>query len=458
MLNKKIISFGFLGIIILLGIQTQPVYAQSFFDDFTNFFTNLQSYFENIFNSDENNKQDIDVFRALGETVQEWTDDFDQEKKLLKEQKIQNEIDLGAKQRELEEKERQLQTEQWAKEQKQRELDQRQQQLDAEKLAKEQKQYEIEQQQRQLDAERLAKEQKQRELEIQQRQQEIERLQQEKASIIQSSYTNPLIKGIINGKLKFYIEPIPYYYTVNGIDQAVNDISNSLTSYTPWNVKFERVYDPNSADLVISWIKNYGSHVLGESIFKSHIKVGLGQDNCWGNWQAFNIQTIKKIMWHEIGHSLGYSHSSDPNNVMYYQTQTQFETDVEHSFSLGRGSAQFFSFCNSGAVAYYAASSSNSDGFQAQIIPPNGGTAQDFVEGKGLIYTDCGGKNYQWLSRSCNIARGSYLGFINSEDHTIFISFKMYDKNSGYWPEMTWDKNSFQYDNTYLNHVWNLFR
>jgi len=151
MMRVGLITFLIIASIILTSNQIQPAFAQSFFDDLTNIFTNLQSYFESVFSSDENNKQDFDVFRALGETISDWTDDFDEEKKLLKEQNLQYE--------------REIRAEQSANEQKQRELDQRQQQLEAERLAKEQKQRELDERQRLLDAERLAKEQKQRELE-----------------------------------------------------------------------------------------------------------------------------------------------------------------------------------------------------------------------------------------------------------------------------------------------------
>jgi len=65
MMRKNIVSFAVLGIILLVGIQAQPVYAQSFFDDLTNIFINLQSYFESVFSSDENNKQDVDIFFHL---------------------------------------------------------------------------------------------------------------------------------------------------------------------------------------------------------------------------------------------------------------------------------------------------------------------------------------------------------------------------------------------------------
>jgi len=461
MMKKNITSYAVLGIILLVGIQAQPVYAQSFFDDLTNIFTNLQSYFESVFSSDENNKQDVDIFRALGETISDWTDDFDEEKKLLKEQKIQNEIELEKRQKELDKRERQLQAETLAKEQKQRELEQRERQLQAETLAKEQKQRELEEQQRLVEYERLAKEQKQRELEEQQRQQEVERLQQEKARIIQSSYTNPVIKGIIDGKIKFYIEPIPFYYNVAGIDAAVNNIADSLESRTMYGATFERSYDKYDYDIKIEWVKNYGTGQGGVAIFKKIIQVALGDDNCWSKWQPFDTWTVKKIMWHEIGHTLGYNHSQDYNNIMYFSVGHKTVVDVKHYFTLKAGYSQWWSFCSDGNVSWNAKSSQNTDGFNAFAIPSD--DPRGFSNDGGRVYLttngeSCGKNNVISITRYCTVGNGAYLHFKNNEDHPIDITFEMYDQNPGKNPDMTWDRNSFHYDSTYLSYVWNLFR
>ena len=68
------------------------------------------------------------------------------------------------------------------------------------------------------------------------------------------------------------------------------------TSFIP-NIEMYRVYDENNADIHISWIKNYSSHTLGEAISNSHIKVGLGADNCFGDWRPFDSPNILKIFF-----------------------------------------------------------------------------------------------------------------------------------------------------------------
>jgi len=502
MMRVGLITFLIIASIILTSNQIQPAFAQSFFDDLTNIFTNLQSYFDDIFNNSPNNGQNIDVFRALGETISDWTDDFDEEKKLLKEQKIQNEIELEKRKNELEQRERQLQTETLAKEQKQRELEEqqrlldaerlakeqkqreledkqrlldaerlakeqkqreledKQRLLDAERLAKEQKQRELEDRQRLLDAERLAKEQKQRELEEQQRRQEVERLQQEKARIIQESNTNPVIKGIIDGKIKFYIEPIPYYYKVAGIDTAVNNIADSLESRTVYGATFERSYNQYEYDIKIEWVKNYGTGQGGVAIFKTIIQVALGDDNCWSKWQPFDTWTVKKIMWHEIGHTLGYQHSNDFNNIMYSSVGHKKVVDVKHYFTLKAGYSQWWSFCNVGEISWTAKSHKNTDGFNAFAIPSD--DPRRFSKDGGVVYfttngESCGSNNKISITRYCAVGNGAYLHFKNNENHPIDISFEMYDRNPGKSPNMTWDRNFFYYDSKYLNYVWNLF-
>ena len=116
--------------------------------------------------------------------------------------------------------------------------------------------------------------------------------------IEQLAQTNPLIRGLINGKLRFYIEPTPYYaspyYASPTIGSVVSEISNSLESASIEELRFQRVYNENEADLHISWIKDYGPHTLGEAIFRSVVKVGLGATTCYNEWQPFDADTVKK--------------------------------------------------------------------------------------------------------------------------------------------------------------------
>ena len=132
-----------------------------------------------------------------------------------------------------------------------------------------------------------------------------DQLAEEKAMILEVARTQPLLKAIVTGELRFYIEPLPSF-AGEGVQQAVNEVARSFSSWSKYQAEVIRVYNLHDADLTIEWVRDYGSHVLGQAIFSSHIKVGLGTSNCVGEWQAFDASTIKRILWHELGHSMGY--------------------------------------------------------------------------------------------------------------------------------------------------------
>ena len=270
--------------------------------------------------------------------------------------------------------------------------------------------------------------------------------------------TNPLIKGVINGKLRFYIEPLPYY-AAPGIEEQVKKVSDSLEGRSIANLKFERVYDANYSDLYISWVKNYGSHTLGEAIFKSHVKVGLGGDNCYGDWQAFDSSSVTKIMWHEIGHSLGFGHSADRDNVMYESTDTRFEEDYLDSFSLTRGYYNYLPFCNSGSVYYEITSDDQYNGFDIYVLPPTS-DPKGVLEGTDNIYSDCGEYRMVSYSDTCNVADGSGLMIHNRNDNdgtAINIDVRIVNMSESIWPDMVWDMDAFEYDLDQINEVWALY-
>jgi Matrixin. len=58
--------------------------------------------------------------------------------------------------------------------------------------------------------------------------------------------------------------------------------------------------------------------VLGHAhLGKGVVEVALGDYNCDGSFQLYDIESVKTIMTHEIGHSIGLPHTNDKESIMY---------------------------------------------------------------------------------------------------------------------------------------------
>jgi len=75
----------------------------------------------------------------------------------------------------------------------------------------------------------------------------------------------------------------------------------------------------HEANVWVTWVvRNMGEGVLGHAnLGKGVVEVAIGGYGCDGSFQLFDNDTVEYIMTHELGHSLGFGHSNDPDKVMY---------------------------------------------------------------------------------------------------------------------------------------------
>ncbi|MFZ8937117.1 MAG: matrixin family metalloprotease, partial [Nitrosopumilaceae archaeon] len=84
-------------------------------------------------------------------------------------------------------------------------------------------------------------------------------------------------------------------------------------------VDFEVIQNKHDANIWITWVvRDLGEGVLGHAhLGKGVVEVTLGDYSCDGSFQLYDVTSVKQIMTHELGHSIGLPHIEDPSNIMY---------------------------------------------------------------------------------------------------------------------------------------------
>jgi tetratricopeptide (TPR) repeat protein len=84
-------------------------------------------------------------------------------------------------------------------------------------------------------------------------------------------------------------------------------------------IRFEIVNSKSDANVWVTWVvRNIGEGVLGHAhLGKGVVEVVLGDYNCDGSFQLYDVKSVEAIMTHELGHSIGLPHTNDKENIMY---------------------------------------------------------------------------------------------------------------------------------------------
>ncbi len=84
-------------------------------------------------------------------------------------------------------------------------------------------------------------------------------------------------------------------------------------------VDFSYTTKKTEANIWVTWVvRDLGDGVLGHAhLGKGIVEVALGDYSCDGSFQLYDVNTVEQIMTHELGHSIGLAHVTEPENIMY---------------------------------------------------------------------------------------------------------------------------------------------
>ena len=270
---------------------------------------------------------------------------------------------------------------------------------------------------------------------------------------------NPIIRAMQNGEVRFYFNESPSYIPFSAreeFENAISDTTNLLETQSSSKVKLTRVYDKSSANVIIAWIKDFGGHRLGEA-FPQYLNIGVGQTDCTNEWLAFDKQTLTQILMHEIGHSIGFNHSSDVNNVMS-GAGTDFRFIDWRYFIHGNGFAvggavyepDVMILCN----GEYFIQVNSEKPVDVKLNNPKGIVQTDQAGNIiGFGYdTICGEEQTKNFEGTCVVSEGyARLNLSVSSQSPVFTEVKIDRLDNVPKKDMKWDESAFKYPAIYSN-------
>jgi len=136
--------------------------------------------------------------------------------------------------------------------------------------------------------------------------------------------TYELVEGVYNIHYNVFINEQPTGLPLDHVSTLKNSFAfweerELNTNNQKAKVEFEVTDLKYEANVWVTWIvRDIGEGVLGQAhLGKGIVEVTLGDYNCDGSFQLYDVKSVERIMTHELGHSVGLQHVTDQNNVMY---------------------------------------------------------------------------------------------------------------------------------------------
>lgn len=281
-------------------------------------------------------------------------------------------------------------------------------------------------------------------------------VEEKKMRALVEAETSPTLTAIITGEVTFFVEEIPDY-AHEDVDNAVSDVTIRLQDMEPHGARVRQTRIAKDADIYVRWVRDFGEHTLATAVHQTVINVGVGSTNCYDEWQAFDAETVTRILWHEFGHAFGYGHSDDPGNIMYPTGETRFFIErLLEDVLIPSGWAWYWPVCESGTYAIFA-EVEDSLTFDYAVISPRD-TLDDFFSGTATFNARCSSGREEFILTECFANAGSSLVIHNAYHGvpiTIRVAWSRIDQLQQL--DMEWEQETFSYDEETLDYYRELF-
>lgn len=223
-------------------------------------------------------------------------------------------------------------------------------------------------------------------------------------------------------EISIYIDPLPY-----GVDSIYTNALREAISFweTRSDVTFKEVSSQGEADVRVGWIKEFGGATAGHAIHKDFIEIGMGDSNCQGKWRPYQYASVLQISMHELGHILGLADNyTNPDTVMYYSVVTSYETDIEETDVLARGTAKFYPVCTRRSSSEYTFEVTADAPLEIHVLPSRL-EFRSLLDGERFSYNSlCGGGITSVYKETCPVSSDSVVALKASSTVRYTIKIK----------------------------------